>query len=399
MKLTLSAIFVIMTLNFSYGQNLVKIGDNAPKYNLIKVLNSPESELEISEFKDKPIIIVFWGTWCGPCIPEMVNLGKLQEKFTDKIQVIGVSNDNEEKLKIFIQKRPSKVWYASDPSQNLWNIFGVNTAGFSAIIDKNHKVISISETHMIDSTSIQNLIDSKQIKIEENRGERRLSEIENPFKSDSNTTYSFSIHQNLKGISPMTRKPYQGAFAKRRIMMINLVPEVILREAYDISISEKVVFSTKADSIKSNQNPICIDLIVSENDKLNLKSLLKNELNKHLPVKGEISRKNISCLVMRPISGKEILVKKSAKNDNQFSFSQLEFKGEGVKIKTLTDYIENALGYPTFDETGLTEYYDIDFSKNNIEPLKSIRESLAKLGLELVKGKREMEVLLITSKQ
>ena len=397
MKSTLKTILIFLTINFSFGQNLVKIGDNVPKYNFVKVLNSPNSELDISEFKDKPIILVFWGTWCGPCVPEMVNLGKLQEKFADKIQIIGVSNDSEDKLKTFLEKRPSKVWYASDPSQNLWNILGINTAGFSAMIDKNHKIRSISATHLIDSTAIQNLIDSKQVNLEENRGNKKLSENENPFKLDSNTIYSFVVQQALKGISPMMKRPNQGVFAKRRITMINLVPYVILRDAYDIATSKRVVYSSKEDSIKSNQNPVCIDFIVSESDKPNLNSLLRNELNEHLSVKGKLSKKIINCLVLRPILGKEILLKKSVNKDNKYSSSGVEFKGEGVLMKSFIHYIENELSFPIFDETGLIEYYDIDFSKNNIEELKSTRDSLAKLGLELVKDKREMDVLIIST--
>jgi len=56
----------------------------------------------------------------------------------------------------------------------------------------------------------------------------------------------------------------------------------------------------------------------------------------------------------------------------------------------------NELYYPVYDETVLTGYYNIKFSKNNVEPLKSIRDNLAKFGLELVKGEKEMNALVIS---
>jgi hypothetical protein len=65
-------------------------------------------------------------------------------------------------------------------------------------------------------------------------------------------------------------------------------------------------------------------------------------------------------------------------------------------MTTFVNYLENELYYPVYDETGLTDYYNIKFSKNNVEPLKSIRENLEKFGLELVKGEKELNVLLIS---
>ena len=388
----------VLTTAFSFGQGLVKIGDKAPKYYFNKIVNSPNSELDISDLKGKPTVLAFWGTWCAPCIPEMINLGKLQRKFGDKVQIIGVSNDNEQKLKTFLVKRPSKIWFASDPSNNLWNIFDLQTAGYSVLIDKSNNVVAVTETEKIDSSVISNLITSNQLSLSEDRGTKRLAENQDPVKLDSTTLYSFVLQPKLTGISSMKKEPRIGPFGKRRITIINLVPEVILREAYDISLSKKVIYPTKDDSLKSNQNSFCIDFIVSDNDKPNLKTLFQKELNEHLPVKAEIQKKIIPCYVLRPIDGKQILIKQSAKSGNEFSFNGLEFGGEGVLIKSFVSYLENELNYPIYDATGLTKYYDIDFARNNIEPLKSTKESLAKIGLELVKDQKEMEVLVITTK-
>ena len=398
MKHIISLTAFILTTAFSFGQGLIKIGDKAPKYYFNKIVNSPNTELDISDLKGKPTILVFWGTWCAPCIPEMINLGKLQKKFGDKVQIIGVSNDNEQKLKIFLAKRPSKIWFASDPSNNLWNIFDLQTAGHTVVIDKNNNVVAVTETEKIDSAVINNLVNSNQLNLSEDRGTKRLAENQDPVKLDSTTLYSFVLQQELKGITPMMKQPRIGTFGKRRITIINLAPEVILREAFDISLSQKIIYPKKDDSLKSNQNSFCLDFIVSDNDKPNLKTLFQNELNKHLPVKGEIQKKIISCYILQPIEGKQILIKQSTKSGNEFSFDGLKFGGEGVLIKSFISYLENELNYPIYDVTGLTKYYDIDFARNNIEPLKSTKESLAKIGLELVKDQKEMEVLVITTR-
>lgn len=398
MKHVIITTVIILTTAISFAQGLVKIGDKAPKYYFNKIVNATTTELDISDLKGEPTILAFWGTWCAPCIPEMINLGKLQKKFGDKVQIIGVSNDNVQKLRAFVLKRPSKIWFASDPSNNLWNIFDLQTAGHAVLIDKMNTIVGVTETEKIDSTVISNLISSNRLELPEDRGTKRLAENKDPVKLDTTTLYSFVLQPELKGITPMMKQPRSGPFARRRITIINLVPDVILRNAYDIAISSRVIYPTKDDSLKSNQNSYCVDFIVSEKDKADLKTLFQNELNKHLPVKAEIQTRVVSCYVLRPIEGRQIHIKQSTKSGNEFSFNGLEFGGEGVLIKSFVSYLENELNYPVYDATGLTKYYDIEFSRNNIDPMQSTRESLAKLGLELVKDQKEMEVLVITTR-
>jgi thiol-disulfide isomerase/thioredoxin len=361
-------------------------------------VNAPTKNLNLTDLKGIPAVIVFWGTWCAPCIPEMMNLGKLEKQFGDKIKIIGVSNDNEQKLKYFLQKRPSGIWFATDPSNNLWRIFGIETAGHSVLIDKNNKVVAITETGILDSSVFNSLVNSESLNLKEQRGDKSLKETEDPVSFDSNTIYGFVMQPKIQGINPMMKRPNTGTFAKRRITVINLLPIVILREAFDISIPKKIFYATKEDSIKSNENPLCIDFMVSDSFKSQLKVLFQNELNNHLPVKGKIEKRIIPCYILQPIKGKTILIKQSATSDNIFSFNGLEFEAKGIPITTLISYIENGLNYPVYNATGLTSHYDIHFSKNNIEPLQSIKNSLEAFGLELVKREKEMDVLVIASR-
>jgi thiol-disulfide isomerase/thioredoxin len=398
MKKILFSIFLGLTLLTSFGQSLVNIGDTAPNYFFTKVINSPNTEVNIADLKGKPIIFTLWGTWCGPCIPEMINLGKLQKTFGEKVQIIAVSNDNEQKLISFLQKRPSKIWFASDPSNNFWSIFNISTAGYSIVVDKNSKVTGITETHNIDSSTVAKLLSSTNLNLTENRGTRRLLKDEEPVQLDSNTIYSFVITPELKGISSMMKRPNRGAFAKRRITIVNLVPEIILREAFDIEISKKLFFASKEDSITSNKNSFCIDIIVPEQDKENLNKSFQNEVNNHLPVKGQVRKRFIPCYRLKPIEGSQLEIKKSTTSDNLVSYNGLEFEGSGIIIDSFIKFLENALQIPVYNDTNLTGYYDILFKKDNVEPFKSIENSLAKLGLELVKDTKEMDVLVISAK-
>jgi thiol-disulfide isomerase/thioredoxin len=48
-----------------------------------------------AQFKGKVIIVNFWATWCPPCREEIPELVALQEKYKDRLQIIGVSMDED----------------------------------------------------------------------------------------------------------------------------------------------------------------------------------------------------------------------------------------------------------------------------------------------------------------
>jgi len=58
-----------------------------------------------SNAKNKIVLVSFFATWCPPCKAEIPHLNNLQEKYKDKLKIIGIlieSNKDNDEIKSFI---------------------------------------------------------------------------------------------------------------------------------------------------------------------------------------------------------------------------------------------------------------------------------------------------------
>src|SRR5262245_23578875 len=59
------------------------------------------------DLRGKVVLVNFWATWCPPCRAEIPDLIALQDKYRDKLVVIGVSEDEGgvDEVKAFVAKQ------------------------------------------------------------------------------------------------------------------------------------------------------------------------------------------------------------------------------------------------------------------------------------------------------
>jgi thiol-disulfide isomerase/thioredoxin len=72
-------------------------------------------EIALKDLADKPMVLNFWGTWCGPCLQEMPGFETVGKQFGDKVNIIMISDELPEKLAAFRQKNNYQLMYAHSP--------------------------------------------------------------------------------------------------------------------------------------------------------------------------------------------------------------------------------------------------------------------------------------------
>ena len=81
----------------------VRNPDPAPDFKLAGLDGKP---VTLADSHGKVILLNFWATWCGPCRAEIPDLVELQNKYKDRLQILGlvVDDDDQDAIKDFTEK-------------------------------------------------------------------------------------------------------------------------------------------------------------------------------------------------------------------------------------------------------------------------------------------------------
>lgn len=107
----------------------IKIGDT------VHLENYQLSSLNKSELqKDKPIVIDFWATWCGPCIAAFPHLNEITSKYKNQIQVIALSDEKPERVNNFIKNNNYGFDYFIDNNKSMFTLFEIDARPLTCLI-------------------------------------------------------------------------------------------------------------------------------------------------------------------------------------------------------------------------------------------------------------------------
>jgi cytochrome c biogenesis protein CcmG/thiol:disulfide interchange protein DsbE len=79
----------------------VRNPDTAPDF---KLPGLDGKTVTLADSKGKVILLNFWATWCGPCRAEIPDLVELQNKYKDRLQILGlvVDDDDQDAIQKFV---------------------------------------------------------------------------------------------------------------------------------------------------------------------------------------------------------------------------------------------------------------------------------------------------------
>ncbi|MFD0682007.1 MULTISPECIES: redoxin domain-containing protein [unclassified Paenibacillus] len=127
----------IVVINTLEGKDSVTIGTKAPDFTVTGLDGQMH---DLSQYKGKPLIINFWGTFCPPCVREMPALQSQYDKWKDQnVQIVGMNlNESPVTVKAYLQQYNITLPILLD----------------NDVIRKKYKVFSYPTTFYIDANGI-----------------------------------------------------------------------------------------------------------------------------------------------------------------------------------------------------------------------------------------------------
>ena len=103
-----------------------KVGQPAPEFN-VPALDG--TTFKLSDFKGKPVWIVFWASWCVPCNKEAPHIMALRKELSGQLDVLGVNVDTEsEDAAPFVAKYSIDFTSIHDPELTISDALGIEGA-------------------------------------------------------------------------------------------------------------------------------------------------------------------------------------------------------------------------------------------------------------------------------
>jgi thiol-disulfide isomerase/thioredoxin len=103
-------LFIMITDRFQKPLDIVLKNKDKPLTGLSFINLSNNQTDSLAAYKNKPVIINVWATWCGPCRRELPDLEELQAKYgKENLTVLAVSDEEEDVLKNYMDEKKLKL--------------------------------------------------------------------------------------------------------------------------------------------------------------------------------------------------------------------------------------------------------------------------------------------------
>jgi len=165
MRSALAVVVAIAALAVGYYASQIR-GRDAIDIRPLAAASIPDLEgkpRSLSEWRGRVLVVNFWATWCPPCLKEIPEFMRMQEKLGPRgLQFVGIAADQPDKVREFAAKY--RINYPILLGE--MDIIGIasqagNRAGglpFTVILDRKGKWVA-SESGALDENKVMALVE------------------------------------------------------------------------------------------------------------------------------------------------------------------------------------------------------------------------------------------------
>lgn len=404
-----------------------QVGQIAPALKLpIWLQASPEAALGWPT--GKLVVLEFWSTSCGPCVAEIPHLNQLADEFKNEpVQFIAVTDDPERVIKRFLKRTPIKAWLGLGPEAGTGEDtpYKVMAIPHTVLIDTHGCIVAIIDPFMLTSDVIQAYLDGRF----DSSADKRISATNKPvhtvfqwvgggnqlpgmvpgqYNAGIKPLYQVMIRPTPTNSTTTSHGDYWAAWEKTQPVEIWIRGESLTAQNDTLKNAIKIVFDVKDTHIVA-ETPlpkekydfyITLPPVKHPMQNTNVfEGVFSQAVAATLGLDVKRETRDVEVLILRTNTASLEKLSESKNPDGKYSAYWNEAAATNQPLKSLADELEISSSKPVLDETGLTNQYDFDikwkqkdYSHPNVD---GMIDAVKTLGLDLVKVKKQMEVVVV----
>lgn len=370
---------------FAAAETPPKVGDAAPEIGVEKWVQGPEGkEVSWKSLQGKAVVLEFWAAWCGPCVMSIPHMNELVDKFKDKpIRFLAVTDDKEPRVQSLLEKRPMKAWVGFDSDDSMFRAYGVRSIPRVFLVDAKGKVAAMTHPALISEQLLDDLIAGKAISpgaqvqpgstLEVGRepgdtGPAPLFEVLIRPTEEVNGTFSYGEGMLLSHAAPL----------ELAVGLAYGVRPTRVKPEFDLNAKRYTVVVRTPEGRHELMEP-----------------LLRQALESSLGFTAQKESSEAEAYVLGAPSKDTPKLKKHETGQQGYKYGPTGFAATDFGVDRLAEDLEQFLGKPVLDETGLKGRYDWDVACDPKKPESIISAVKDQLGLQLSASRKPVEFLIL----
>ena len=136
-------LLVLLTAGWCQAFSPPEPGKSAPDFTAT-TLDGQRYSLDDDLKGKKPVLLVFWATWCEVCKEKWPEIEDLYKTYGDRMQFLAINvgvNDNLDSVKAYVEQRDLKLPVVFDEDSEISVSFWVNMTPLDILVDKNGTIV------------------------------------------------------------------------------------------------------------------------------------------------------------------------------------------------------------------------------------------------------------------
>ncbi|MGO3156427.1 MAG: TlpA family protein disulfide reductase [Mesonia sp.] len=206
---------------------------------------------KLVSYQNQPLVLIdFWATWCGPCVPATEQLEVHQKSLKNEVYMISVSDEPADKIKAFASKKNMRLEVYQDAGGKIFQKYNIKSRPHVVLLNLDGDLIWKGHPGELSVENLKRFARKQNLK---NKNLSHLISVEEDVVLEKEQT-KLIIDPCIEPCSPSFIKTenyinYQGELSGLLAMLYQVNPQQIILE------KEKTFVNLKSPIALWNANP------------------------------------------------------------------------------------------------------------------------------------------------